>query len=104
MPFLSFRPNYFVVNADEGEPGTCKDRMILLHDPHKLLEGIVYGCYATHAEQCYVYIRGEFRQEAAALQKAIDEAYASECRAGGIRGMGPYWHGRAPARMPVGCG
>ena len=68
------RPNYLVVNADEGEPGTFKDREILLKVPHKLVEGIAIACYAIRAKVCYIYIRGEFVREAEVLQKAIDEA------------------------------
>ena len=69
------RPHYLVVNADEGEPGTCKDREILRHEPHKLIEGAVLAAVAMAAHSCYVYIRGEFLREAEALQRAIDEAY-----------------------------
>jgi NADH-quinone oxidoreductase subunit F len=66
---------YLVVNADESEPGTCKDRDILRHEPHKLLEGCLIAAYAIGAHTCYIYIRGEFYNEAVAVQKAIDEAY-----------------------------
>ena len=69
------RPHYLVVNADEGEPGTCKDREIMRHDPHKLVEGCLLASYAIRAHTCYIYIRGEFFREAEALQRAIDEAY-----------------------------
>jgi NADH-quinone oxidoreductase subunit F len=71
------RPHYLVVNADEGEPGTCKDREILRHEPHKLIEGALLAGIAMAAHSCYVYIRGEFLREAEALQRAIDEAYAA---------------------------
>ncbi|GAB3115953.1 NADH-quinone oxidoreductase subunit NuoF [Novispirillum itersonii] len=71
------RPHYLVVNADEGEPGTCKDRDIMRHDPHKLVEGCLIASYAIRAHTCYIYIRGEFYREAEALQRAIDEAYAA---------------------------
>ena len=70
------RPHYLVINADEGEPGTCKDREILRHDPHKLVEGCLIAAYAMGANTTYIYIRGEFYNEGAALQQAIDEAYA----------------------------
>ncbi|MCG8621039.1 MAG: NADH-quinone oxidoreductase subunit NuoF [Proteobacteria bacterium] len=70
-------PHYLVVNADESEPGTCKDRDILRHEPHKLLEGCLLAGFAMRAEAAYIYIRGEFYQEAVALQQAIDEAYAA---------------------------
>jgi len=69
------RPHYLVVNADEGEPGTCKDRDILRHDPHKLIEGCVIAGFAMGAKAAYIYIRGEFIREAENLQTAIDECY-----------------------------
>jgi len=69
------RPRYLVVNADEGEPGTCKDREILRGDPHKLVEGCLVAGRAMNANAAYIYIRGEFFQEATHLQQAIDEAY-----------------------------
>ncbi|MES2676824.1 MAG: NADH-quinone oxidoreductase subunit NuoF [Pseudomonadota bacterium] len=71
------KPHYLVVNADESEPGTCKDRDIIRHDPHKLLEGCLIGARAINANVCYIYIRGEYYNEAVALQQAIDEAYAA---------------------------
>jgi NADH-quinone oxidoreductase subunit F len=71
----SDRPHYLVVNADESEPGTCKDRDILRHDPHKLVEGCLLASFAMRAHACYIYIRGEFFNEARHLQTAIDEAY-----------------------------
>ena len=71
------RPSYLVVNADEGEPGTCKDREIMRHDPHKLVEGCLIAGYAMRAVAAYIYIRGEFYREAENLQIAIDEAYAA---------------------------
>jgi NADH-quinone oxidoreductase subunit F len=69
------RPSYLVVNADEGEPGTCKDREIMRHDPHKLVEGCLVAGFAMRAVAAYIYIRGEFYREAENLQRAIDEAY-----------------------------
>lgn len=71
------RPHYLVVNADESEPGTCKDRDIMRHDPHLLIEGCLLASAAMAAHVCYIYIRGEFIREKAALQKAIDEALAA---------------------------
>jgi NADH-quinone oxidoreductase subunit F len=73
----SERPNYLVVNADESEPGTCKDRDILRSEPHKLIEGCLLSGFAMRAKAAYIYIRGEYYNEAVALQKAIDEAYAA---------------------------
>jgi NADH-quinone oxidoreductase subunit F len=71
------RPHYLVVNADESEPGTCKDRDILRHDPHKLVEGCLIASFAMGAQACYIYVRGEYYNEAVALQRAVDEAYAA---------------------------
>src|ERR1700723_2645799 len=71
------RPSYLVINADESEPGTCKDRDIIRHEPHKLIEGALLASFAIGAHACYIYIRGEFMREAQALQKAIEEAYAA---------------------------
>ena len=68
---------YLVVNADEGEPGTCKDRDMMRHDPHKLIEGCLVAGYAIRAVAAYIYIRGELYREAEILQAAIDEAYDS---------------------------
>lgn len=69
------RPKYLVVNADEGEPGTCKDREIMRHDPHKLIEGCLVAGRSMGAQAAYIYIRGEFYNEAGILQLAIAEAY-----------------------------
>lgn len=69
------RPKYLVVNADEGEPGTCKDREIMRHDPHKLVEGCLIAGRAMGARAAYIYIRGEFYNEASNMQLAIAEAY-----------------------------
>ena len=70
-------PGYLVINADEGEPGTCKDREIMRHDPHKLLEGCLLAGFAMGAVAAYIYIRGEFRLEGDRLEAAIMEAYAA---------------------------
>src|SRR4030088_2117177 len=69
------RPSYLVVNADESEPGTCKDREILRFDPHMLVEGCLVAGFAMGCKATYIYIRGEFYNEAVNLQAAIDEAY-----------------------------
>ncbi|HMM14977.1 MAG TPA: NADH-quinone oxidoreductase subunit NuoF [Parvibaculum sp.] len=71
------RPHYLVVNADESEPGTCKDREILRNDPQKLIEGCLIASFAMNAHACYIYVRGEFIREREALQRAVDEAYAA---------------------------
>lgn len=67
------RPSYLVINADESEPGTCKDREILRGDPHKLVEGALVVGFAMRAKAAYIYVRGEFWHEANCLQKAVDE-------------------------------
>src|SRR3954467_1404704 len=77
MPKQSERPCYLVVNADESEPGTCKDRDILRNEPHKLLEGCVLAGAGMGCTAAYIYIRGEFYAEAQRLQAAIEEAYAA---------------------------
>ena len=69
------RPSFLVINADESEPGSCKDREIMRHDPHKLIEGALVAGFAMRARAAYIYIRGEYIREAETLQKAIDEAY-----------------------------
>jgi len=69
------RPSYLVVNADEGEPGTCKDRDMMRHDPHKLVEGCLLAGFAMRAVAAYIYIRGEFHHEANVLEAAVAEAY-----------------------------
>src|SRR5687767_15629662 len=69
------RPSYLVINADESEPGTCKDREIMRHDPHLLVEGCLIAGFAMGANAGYIYVRGEFIRERERLQAAIDEAY-----------------------------
>lgn len=71
------RPSFLVINADESEPGACKDRDILRHEPHRLIEGALIAGYAMRACAAYIYVRGEFYSEALALQSAVDEAYAA---------------------------
>src|SRR5690348_7104821 len=71
------RPHYLVVNADESEPGTCKDREVMRHDPHLLVEGCLYAGAAMAAHACYIYIRGEFMRERERLQAAVDQAYGA---------------------------
>ncbi len=68
------RPAYLVVNADESEPGTCKDRDIMRHDPHKLIEGCLIASFAMGANTCFIYIRGEFYNECQVLEAAVSEA------------------------------
>ncbi len=71
------RPSYLVINADESEPGTCKDRDIIRNEPHKLIEGALIAGFAMGAHKCYIYIRGEFYNEAMTLVRAIQEARAA---------------------------
>ena len=72
------RPHYLVVNADESEPGTCKDREILRNDPHHLVEGCLVAGFAMGANAAYIYVRGEFIREREALERAVAEAYAAK--------------------------
>jgi NADH-quinone oxidoreductase subunit F len=71
------RPNFLVINADESEPGSCKDREIIRHDPHKLIEGALVAGFAMRARAAYIYIRGEYIREAEVLFAAVAEAYAA---------------------------
>ena len=79
---------YFVCNAEEGEPGTFKDRYIMSENPHQLIEGMVIGGYAIDATVGYIYFRGEFKFVADIMQKAIDEAYAAGLLGTDIKGSG----------------
>ena len=78
MPKSDPRPSYLVINADESEPGSCKDREIMRHDPHLLIEGALIASFAMRAHTCYIYVRGEFIRERERLQAAVDEAYAAK--------------------------
>ncbi len=69
------RPSFLVINADESEPGSCKDREIIRHDPHKLIEGALVAGFAMRARAAYIYIRGEFIYEAKVLFAAVEQAY-----------------------------
>lgn len=82
------KPAYLVVNADESEPGTCKDRDIIRNEPHKLIEGCIIAGYAMRAKACYIYIRGEYYAEAQVLEKAIAEAYEAKLLGKNIVGSG----------------
>jgi NADH-quinone oxidoreductase subunit F len=72
------RPNYLVINADESEPGTCKDREIMRNDPQLLIEGALIASFAMRAHTAYIYIRGEFIRERERLQAAVDQAYEAK--------------------------
>ena len=88
------RPRYLICNADESEPGTFKDRVLLENDPHQVLEGLIISCYAVGAQLAFIYLRGEFFLGAERLQAAIDEAYEA-----GYLGKNILRHGHA-ARCP----
>ena len=111
IPEKSKLPKYLIVNADESEPGTCKDRDIIRYEPHKLIEGCLLSSFAVGAHTCYIYIRGEFYNEANILQIAIDEAYKdgligkNSCNSGWDfdvylhRGAGAYIAGKETAML-----
>ncbi|MEO5334768.1 MAG: NADH-quinone oxidoreductase subunit NuoF [Magnetococcus sp. YQC-5] len=86
------RPRYLCCNADEGEPGTCKDRDIMRYDPHLLIEGMIICAFAVGAEQGYIYIRGEFYREGERLEQAIEEAYAKGILGDNVLGKGIRFH------------
>src|SRR6187399_3181371 len=75
VPRTSPKPKYIVVNADESEPGTCKDRLLIENDPHQLIEGVLIAGLAVGARSGYIYIRGEYRYLIDIVDKAIAEAY-----------------------------
>jgi NADH-quinone oxidoreductase subunit F len=82
----SGKPIYLIVNADESEPGTFKDRYIIHQDPHQLIEGIMIACFANNVKQAYIYIRGEMPHGARVLERAIAEARAANLVGPGILG------------------
>ena len=88
IPKETTKPKYLVVNADEGEPGTFKDRYIMERDPHALLEGMIIAAYAIDSHKAYVYIRGEYFRSADRLRRAMDEAYSQGWLGKNIQGTG----------------
>ena len=92
VPKQSSKPKYIMVNADESEPGTCKDRLLIEYDPHQLIEGILIAGLAVGAQQGYIYIRGEYRYLIAVMDKAIAEAYAHGYLGDNILGRGMRFH------------
>src|SRR5919205_3184562 len=82
------KPHYLVVNADEGEPGTCKDLPLMTYDPHSLIEGVIIACYAIRANRAYIYIRGEAVHAARRLRNAVGDAYARGYLGTNILGSG----------------
>jgi NADH-quinone oxidoreductase subunit F len=89
MPKQRTGPHYLCCNADEGEPGTFKDREIMRWTPHAVLEGCAIAAYAVQAEQVFIYVRGEFTEPIRVLQQAIDEAYAKGVLGANAMGRGP---------------
>ena len=88
VPRTSPKPKYIVVNGDEGEPGTCKDRVLIENDPHQLIEGVLISGLAVDAHKGWIYIRGEYRYLIDAMDRAIAEAYAGGWLGKNIRGTG----------------
>jgi NADH-quinone oxidoreductase subunit F len=88
VPKQSSKPKYIVCNADESEPGTCKDRLLMEKDPHQLIEGIVIAGLAVGSHQGYIYVRGEYRYLLEILDRALDEAYARGYLGKNILGTG----------------
>src|SRR6201990_375302 len=88
VPRTSPKPKYIIVNADESEPGTCKDRLLMENDPHQLIEGILIAGRAVDAHKGYIYIRGEYRYLIEAMDRAIAEAYARGYLGKNIQGTG----------------
>src|SRR5271154_2766798 len=82
------KPHYLVVNADESEPGTCKDMPIMLANPHVLLEGVVITCFAIRSNLAFIYVRGEVLHIVRRLQAAVAEAYAAGLLGQDIFGSG----------------
>jgi NADH-quinone oxidoreductase subunit F len=88
VPKQSAKPKYVVCNADESEPGTCKDRPLMEYDPHQLIEGILIAGYAIQANQGFIYIRGEYRYLLDIVDRALAEAYAAGYLGKNIQGSG----------------
>src|SRR5437588_13119783 len=88
VPRTSPKPKYIVVNADEREPGTCKDRVLIENDPHQLIEGVLIAGLAVDSHAGYIYIRGEYRYLIDVMDKAIAEAYAKGWPGKNIQGTG----------------
>ncbi len=101
VPKQAPKPKYVLCNGDESEPGTCKDRLILEHDPHTVIEGVIIAGLSVQAKVGYIYIRGEYRYLSNIMQKAIADAYAKGYLGKNILGSGidfdVYWHGGAGA-------
>src|SRR6201999_1873464 len=88
VPKQSAKPKYVLVNGDESEPGTCKDRLIFEHDPHSVIEGVIIAGLAVGAKMGFIYLRGEYRYLLKIMEKAIDEDYAKGFLGKSIFGSG----------------
>ena len=88
VPKQSEKPKYILVNGDESEPATCKDRLIFEHDPHSVIEGVIIAGLAVGAKMGFIYLRGEYRYLLKIMEKAIDEAYAKGFLGKNIFGSG----------------
>jgi NADH-quinone oxidoreductase subunit F len=88
VPRTSPKPKYLIVNADESEPGTCKDRLLMENDPHALIEGMLIGARTVDAKKGYIYIRGEYRYQIECMDRAIEEAYQRGWLGTNIQGTG----------------
>src|SRR5437667_2682231 len=101
VPKQSPKPKYVLCNGDESEPGTCKDRLILEHDPHAVIEGVMIAALAVQSHTGYIYIRGEYRYLSVIMQKALRDAYDRGFAGKNIFGSGydldVFWHGGAGA-------
>src|SRR3954468_22509040 len=101
VPKESAKPKYVLCNGDESEPGTCKDRLILEHDPHAVIEGVMIAALSIKARVGYIYMRGEYRYLSIIMQKALADAYAKGFVGKNIFGSGRdldcYWHTGAGA-------
>ncbi len=82
------KPHYVVINADEGEPGTCRDLPLMMNDPHSIIEGIIIACYAVRAQHAFVYIRGEAVHAIRRVTQAVNEAYAAGYLGDDVLGSG----------------
>jgi NADH-quinone oxidoreductase subunit F len=101
VPRQSAKPKYVLCNGDESEPGTCKDRLIIEHDPHSVIEGVAIAMLSIGAKVGYIYIRGEYRYLSVIMQKAMKDAYDKGFLGKNVQGSGIdldiYWHGGAGA-------
>src|SRR6202051_3235125 len=88
VPRNSPKPKIIMVNADESEPGTCKDRLLIEYDPHQLIEGMMIAALAVQSVQGYIYIRGEYRYLIEIMDRAVEEAYAHGYLGSNIQGTG----------------